>query len=85
MLAEQVLRYIQLLYEIEREARDLEPDLGRQIRQEKAVPVMERLHTWMITQRDLVSEGSAISRTLDYSLKRWAALSCYLDDGGRTH
>ncbi len=35
----------------------------------------------MVAQRDLVPEGSAISRALDYSLKRWAALSRYLDDG----
>src|SRR3546814_1997525 len=42
---------------------------------------MDRLHGWMIAQRDLVPEGSAISRALDYSLKRWAALSRYLDDG----
>ncbi|SUD31799.1 protein TnpC1 [Pseudomonas fluorescens] len=80
-LAEQALRYIQLLYEIEREVRDLEPDLRRRIRQEKAVPVMNMLHAWMIAQRDLVPEGSAISRALDYSLKRWAALSRYLGDG----
>ena len=80
-LAEQALRYIQLLYEIESEVRDLEPDLRCRIRQEKAVPVMDRLHAWMIAQRDLVPEGSAISRALDYSLKRWAALSRYLDDG----
>ncbi len=39
------------------------------------------LHAWMTVQRDLVPEGSAISRALDYSLKRWAALSRYLDDG----
>ncbi|KWS30931.1 IS66 family transposase [Pseudomonas syringae] len=80
-LAEQALRYIQLLYEIESEVRDLEPDLRCRIRQEKAVPVMDMLHAWMIAQRDLVPEGSAISRALDYSLKRWAALSRYLDDG----
>lgn len=80
-LAEQALRYIQLLYEIESEVRDLEPDLRRRIRQERAVPVMDMLHAWMIAQRDLVPEGSAISRALDYSLKRWAALSRYLDDG----
>ncbi|MHA6575433.1 IS66 family transposase [Pseudomonas yamanorum] len=80
-IAEQALRYIQLLYEIESEVRDLEADLRRRIRQEKAVPVMNRLHAWMIAQRDLVPEGSAISRALDYSLKRWAALSRYLDDG----
>ncbi|MDB5979272.1 MAG: transposase [Pseudomonas sp.] len=80
-IAEQALRYIQLLYEIESEVRDLEPDLRCRIRQEKAVPVMDRLHAWMIAQRDLVPEGSAISRALDYSLKRWAALSRYLNDG----
>ena len=80
-LAEQALRYIQLLYEIEHEVRDLEPDLRRRIRQEKAVPVMDVLHAWMITQRLLVHDGSAISKALDYSLKRWTALSRYLDDG----
>ncbi|MEY9335354.1 hypothetical protein ABH911_005665 [Pseudomonas protegens] len=61
--------------------RDLEPDLRRRIRQEQAVPVMNMLHAWMIVQRNLVPEGSAISKALDYSLKRWAALSRYLDDG----
>lgn len=80
-IAEQALRYIRLLYDIESEVRDLEPDLRCRIRQENAVPVMDRLHAWMIAQRDHVPEGSAISRALDYSLKRWAALSRYLEDG----
>jgi len=35
----------------------------------------------MMAQRKLVSEGSAIARALDYSLKRWEALTRYLDDG----
>lgn len=80
-LAGQALRYIQLLYEIEREVRDLEPDVRRRIRQEKAVPVMDAMHVWMIAQRHLVHDGSAISKALDYSLKRRKALSRYLDDG----
>lgn len=42
---------------------------------------MDALHTWMIAQRLLVHDGSAVSKALDYSLKRWAALSRYLDDG----
>jgi hypothetical protein len=45
-LAEQALSYIRLLYEIESEVRDLEPDLRRRIRQEKAVPVMDALHAF---------------------------------------
>ena len=35
----------------------------------------------MLAQRDLVPEGSATAKALDYSLKRWVALTRYLDDG----
>ncbi|KPX23739.1 ISPpu14, transposase Orf3, partial [Pseudomonas amygdali pv. eriobotryae] len=66
---------------IESEVRHLQPDLRRRIRQERAVPVMDALHAWMIAQRQLVPDGSAIAKALDYSLKRWTALSRYLDDG----
>jgi hypothetical protein len=34
----------------------------------------------MTQQRARVSEGSAIARALDYSLRRWLALTRYLDD-----
>lgn len=49
------------------------------LRQETAVPIAEKLHEWMLAQRELVPEGSA--RALDYSLKRWVALTRYLEDG----
>src|SRR5471032_1975910 len=42
---------------------------------------MGTLHAWMIAQRQIVHDGSAIAKALDYSLKRWEALSRYLDDG----
>jgi anti-sigma factor RsiW len=80
-LAEQALRSIQLLYDIESEIRALKPDLRRRIRQEKAVPVMDRLNTRMIAQRELVHDSVPVAKVLDYSLKRWPALSRYLDDG----
>lgn len=51
------------------------------IRQEKAAPILSALHTWMLAPRDLVPEGSAIAKSLDYSLKRWAALTRYAEDG----
>ncbi|MNN67940.1 Transposase IS66 family protein [compost metagenome] len=35
----------------------------------------------MLAQSDLVPEGSAIAKALDYSLKRWTALARYLEDG----
>jgi hypothetical protein len=42
---------------------------------------MDALHAWMVAQRDTVHNGSAIGKALDYSLKRWIALTRYLDDG----
>ncbi|MGO0112649.1 IS66 family transposase [Pseudomonas putida] len=35
----------------------------------------------LTAQRDLVPNGSATAKALDYSLKRWVALTRYLDDG----
>ncbi len=80
-LAEQALQYIGQLYEVEREGRELLAEQRRQLRQDKARPVIEGLHSWMLGQRQKVPEGSAIAKALDYSLKRWAALVRYLDDG----
>lgn len=35
----------------------------------------------MLAQRELVPEGSGTANALDYSLKRWVALTRYLNDG----
>lgn len=45
------------------------------------MPIAEKLHEWMLAQRELVPEGSATAKALDYSLKRWVALTRYLVDG----
>ena len=80
-LAEQALHSIGGLYEVERQAKYLSDEDRWRIRQEKAKPLADTLHTWMLAQRELVPEGSAIAKALDYSLKRWVALTRYLDDG----
>ncbi|ESR01265.1 transposase IS66 [Stutzerimonas chloritidismutans AW-1] len=80
-LAEQALHSIAGLYEIERQARDLSAEDRWRIRQGKTSPILNALHKWMLAQRDLVPDGSATAKALDYSLKRWKALTRYLDDG----
>jgi hypothetical protein len=80
-LAEQALHSIGGLYEIEWLAREMTEEERWRVRQEKAGPLIDALHTWMMAQRDLVPEGSAIAKALDYSLKRWMALTRYLEDG----
>ncbi|MDQ0669322.1 transposase [Pseudomonas sp. W2I6] len=80
-LAEQALHSIGGLYEVERNAKEMSDEDRWRLRQETAVPIAEKLHKWMLAQRELVPEGSATAKALDYSLKRWIALTRYLEDG----
>ena len=66
-LAEQALQYIGQLYDVEREGRELLAEQRRQLRQDKARPIIDGLHSWMLGQRQKVPEGSAIAKALDYS------------------
>lgn len=80
-VAEQALRFFGEVYEIEREARTLDTSQRLRLRQEKARPLVDSLHAWMLAQRLRATEGTGLARALDYSLKRWAALTRYIDDG----
>jgi len=80
-LGEQALKFFQALYDIEREVQDLQAEDRRRIRQAKSHPVAQALHQWLGQQRQLVPNGSATARAIDYSLKRWDALTRYIDDG----
>lgn len=80
-LAAQALEYISQLYMVEREVKDLPPDKRQATRHEKARPIVDALHQWMLIHRQKVPDGSGTARALDYSLKRWTALTRYLDDG----
>lgn len=80
-LVEQALHSIGGLYEVERQAKFMCDEDRWRLRQEIAAPIAEKLHEWMLAQRDLVPKGSATAKALDYSLKRWIALTRYLDDG----
>lgn len=79
-LAEEALLQIKLLYDIEREAKDLGDSERLQIRQQKAKPLLDALHQWLQCQRQKVPNGTATAKTIDYSLNRWAALTRYCED-----
>jgi len=80
-VAAQALEYIGALYGVEREGRDLCVAERLALRRERARPLADKYHEWMLAQRARVPNGSGTARALDYSLKRWEALTRYLDDG----
>ena len=79
-VAEEALTFYGRLYEVEREVQALDADERCRIRQLKASPVADDLHAWLLRQRQKVPEGSATIKAIDYSLKRWDALTRYLTD-----
>ena len=80
-IAGQACAYISQLYDVEREVKHLGGDERLQIRQAKSKPLADTFHQWMLLQRQKITDGSATAKALDYSLKRWGALTQFLDDG----
>lgn len=80
-IAEFALQQFARVYGIEREVRDLDATLRRDIRRRQTQPVLDALHQWMLLQRQKVPDGSATSKALEYSLRRWEALTRFVDDG----
>ena len=80
-IAAQALQSISALYDIEREVKSLTADERLRIRQARSRPLADALHQWMELQRCQITDGTATARALDYSLKRWGALTRFLDDG----
>jgi transposase len=80
-IAGQAVTLIGKLYEIEREARELEPQARWLLRQQRSRPVADALHSWLTTQRQKLANADVTAKAIDYSLSNWRALTRYLDDG----
>ncbi len=79
--AQQGLSLIQRLYGIEQAIKDNKPHEKRQIRAERAAPILEQLHAWALHSVDEVAPSSATGKALGYLLAQWPKLIRYLEDG----
>ena len=80
-IAQQAIGHLAALYQIEAKARDLD-DIGRHaFRQQHAAPLMHAFKAWLDAVRPTVAGNSGTAKAIDYTLRRWAALTRYLADG----
>lgn len=79
--AAEALERIGQLYALEEALRDASVETRAKMRARHAVPQLEALHLWMLATRKKVADGSALARAIDYSLRRWPALSRYATRG----
>jgi hypothetical protein len=81
VVGEQALKFFGELYAVEREVASLDSASRLASRQRRSRQVTDALHQWLRQQRQRVPDGSATARAIEYSLKRWAALVRFIDDG----
>ena len=77
------LDHIQKLYTIERICKENALNFAeiKEVRQQRAVPILESLGKWMREQYVQTTPKSAIGKALAYSIERWSKLSLYTENG----
>ncbi len=91
LISIEALELFQTLYAVEREIDEQfeknptpmprDAQIVRQIRQQKAKPIADRLYAWLQQKRLGTTKNADITKAIEYCLKRWQALTRYLDDG----
>lgn len=82
-LASTAMEIFQQLYAIERKAKEEEMDVKQtyQIRQQEALPLLDKLKMFLEENYPKVLPKSAIGKAFAYSLNQWKYLVGYTDDG----
>ena len=80
-IASEAVTRIDVLFAVEREINGLAPQQRVGVRTERSRPLVTALESWLREQRAKVSKNSETGKAIDYSLKRWAALTRFLGDG----
>jgi hypothetical protein len=76
-----MLAYVQLLYEVEREARNATAEQRRELRQAKSLPILKDIENYLHAQKSKVLPKNAMGVAIDYTLSNWEALLRYTEDG----
>jgi transposase len=79
--AMQMLSLIGQLYQIERESKELSDALRLAVRQERSVPILEKIKTWLDAEQQVVLPRSPMATAITYAQNQWAALTTYTTQG----
>lgn len=79
----EMLRMFFDLFEIERDARELElsADDVKQMREQESKPILNKMKTWLDAQVLIALPKSSFGKAVNYCLNNWTELTNYLLDG----
>lgn len=79
--ADRALGYINTLYRIERQIKLLSDSEKLVVRQQRAIPVLDKLKTWLDINRPKVAKDSLTGKAMTYLHNQWDKLVVYCTDG----
>jgi transposase len=79
--AEEALLFIQKLYKIEKDIKELKDDKKQQCRKKQAKPLLDQFKQWLDGYANKVAPKSPLGLAIQYALNQWAALNTYLEAG----
>jgi len=81
--AEHAVKTIGQLYAIEKQASDenLSPEQIKQLRQQKARPILDEFKTWLDQNVVITPPKGLLGQAINYTLNLWSRLVVYLEDG----
>ncbi|MFK7976998.1 MAG: IS66 family transposase [Halioglobus sp.] len=79
--ADQAIALIGKLYLIERGQKGASADARYRARQAQALPVLEKLRTFLERNQPRTAPGTPLGKALTYLGNQWACLARYVDDG----
>lgn len=79
--AQKALLFIQQLYAIERQAKELTAQERKELRLKEALPIINQMGKWVVEENKKVLPKSTIGKAFRYSIERWEEASNYLYNG----
>ena len=80
-ITSEAIERIATIYAIEKELRGSTPEVRKTVRQARAKPLLDSMHTWLEATLAKLSPKSDTAAAIRYAISRWRALTRYVDDG----
>ncbi len=80
-IAEEMLRQIALLYQIEKTVRGKAAEVRLVARREHSAPIIAALKPWLEAQLSRIPQKSQLAEDIRYTLAHWTGLIRFLEDG----
>lgn len=77
----QMLALVGQLYQIERDSKELTDALRLAVRQERSLPILEKVKAWLDAEQLVVLPRSPMAAAITYAQNQWQALTTYTTQG----